>query len=212
MKNQLISLFLVSSLTIIGLVNSQQVRSQSDTSSQPATKNVYSCVPRNGNPATVVDTKRGRVELIVWKSEFFSKSEWTPQRRCEEVTKRFQMLSDTDQLRYVSTGRMNNQSVICAADKKPADYVCKQDGLLITLEPKDNPTQVLKDLFDINSRIQGGGIVRGEGIDMNYLLENLPLIESSDQPIINNINPEKTNPRESSSENNINICPPLLCE
>jgi hypothetical protein len=211
MKNQLISFFFVSSLTVIGLVNSKQVYSQSDTSSQPATKNVYSCVQRNGNPATVVDTKRGRVELIVWKSEFFSKSEWTPQRRCEEVTKRFQEFSDTDQLRYVSTGRMNNQPVICTADKIPGDYVCKEDGLLITLEPKDNPTEVLKNLFDINSRIEGGGIVRGDGIDMNYLLDNLPLIESNDNSI-NNMTSEKTTPEEPISEDNSTICPPLLCE
>ena len=50
-----------------------------------------SCMDANGVPATVVTTKSGKqVPIIYRKSDAFSASGWTPVRRCQEVSVRFQ--------------------------------------------------------------------------------------------------------------------------
>lgn len=135
---------------------------ENTTATKPQTSIQYSCLNESGEkPVTVVDTKRGRIELIIWKSQFFEGSGYTPQRRCNQVTARFQQHSNQKTLRYISTGTMNGQKVICVAKNDAGD--CRNDGLLITLEPKDNPNQVLKDLFNLRERNSSGGIYRNFG-------------------------------------------------
>ena len=61
--------------------------------SQPAeaqSRNTFFCGMSEGKPATIVRTARGNVPLIVWSNEAFSASGWTPKRRCEDVSARFQ--------------------------------------------------------------------------------------------------------------------------
>lgn len=67
--------------------------------------NSYSCIEHEGSPTTIVKTQRGVIQFIVWKSEFFSNSDWTPQRRCEEVSKRFQRFYDEGILRLLPMGQ-----------------------------------------------------------------------------------------------------------
>ena len=141
-------------------------------------KNKYSCINKEGIYRTVADTQRGRVELITWKSKAWG-SQWTPEKRCQEVTRRLQEFSNEGTLRYVTTGRIGDYNVICVGDKRVSGYACRKDGLLITLQSNDNPTRVMNDLFDINNRVRGGGIERGEAIDMEDFLENAPLMESA---------------------------------
>ena len=130
-------------------------------SSKPSVE--YRCTKRNGHPATLAYTSRGVIELIVWKEKYFSGSGYTPQRRCQEVSRRFQQHSDRKNLRYISTGIMNRYKIICVSDKSGN---CKSNGLLITLKPNDNPQKVLRDLFNLAARQSGGGInLSGRGIE-----------------------------------------------
>ena len=132
---------------------------------QPNTDNTY--FSRNlardqyrcENNQTIVHTRRGKIQLIVWKSDFFANSGYTPEERCQMVSNRFQRFSDAKKLRFLSTGNMNNQPVICISDRSGN---CIRNGLLLTLEPSDNPEQVLHDLFDISARISGGGVSRAD--------------------------------------------------
>lgn len=117
----------------------------------------YRCVDRGGTPATVAYTRRGPIELILWKSDYFDDSGYTPERRCQEVSVRFQEHSDANNLKYISTGVMNEYKVICVSEKSGN---CQPDGLLITLQHNDNAQQVLKELFDLGNRKVAGGIYR----------------------------------------------------
>jgi Circadian oscillating protein COP23 len=69
---------------------------------------------------------------------------------------------------------MNNQNVICVSD----EYGGPCQGLLLTLEPKDNPEQVLQELLNnIRSRARGA-IARSAGpsyIDVQDFLDNAPI-------------------------------------
>ena len=142
----------------------------------------YKCVNQNGKYQTVAYTKNGPVCLIQWKSEFFASSGDTPEMRCALVSDRFQRLYDANTLKFVTTGRINNQPVICVAEKVGNEYVCKTNGLLLTLEPRDNPTQVLRSLFDLAVRTSSGPVGRGGQvvIDVEDFLKQVKFKKESD--------------------------------
>ena len=132
---------------------------QPNTSNSSNNRNPQQNQYRCENNQTIAHTRRGKIALIVWKSEFFANSGYTTEKRCQMVSNRFQSFSDAKKLRFLSTGIMNNQPVICISNRSGN---CIRNGLLLTLEPNDNPEQVLKDLFDISARTSGGGITRAD--------------------------------------------------
>lgn len=140
------------------------------TSSNRPKTNQYRCE----DTRTVVHTRRGTIEMIVWKSDHFLDGGYSPERRCNLVAQRFQSFSDAKKLRYLSTGKINYQPVICVSDRSGK---CMSNGLLLTLEPQDNPDEVLKDLFDLSARTSGGGIARADRdktiVDFTRLLYTL---------------------------------------
>jgi hypothetical protein len=174
MNKKIISLFLLSTLSSILMLNT--------TKAETKFHNTYSCIEHEGNPTTIVNTPRGVIQFIVWKSEFFSNSDWTPQRRCEEVSQRFQKFYEQGILKIITNGTMNGQPVICIAENKAGQgLICKKNGLLITLEPTDNPQQLMQDLFSINAVVRGGGIRHSRKVIVyvSNFLEKAPLIENS---------------------------------
>lgn len=164
----------------------------------------YRCIDRNGTPATVAYTVRGAIELIVWKSQYFSGSGYTPESRCLEVTNRFQQHSDAKNLRYISTGVVNKHNVICVSEDSGN---CKSDGLLITLQYDDNPEQVMRELFNLAARKSGGGITRvgsrnrplKETIDIDRHLAESPIA----QDLTTKEAPTTSNTPETAIDNNV---------
>ncbi|AFZ36176.1 hypothetical protein Sta7437_2647 [Stanieria cyanosphaera PCC 7437] len=176
MKNQLVQMLILISATTLNLVAGTKLT----LAENPVQ---YSCINYQGNPMTIADTPRGKIPLISWKSTFFTNGGYTPEQRCQAVTARFQQHADAGSLRYVDSGTINKQPVICVVERtnsptKP--YKCKQDGLLLTLEPKDNPKEVLKTLFDVSSRVSNGAITRGGVINIEDFLQNAPTMKESD--------------------------------
>jgi hypothetical protein len=148
--------------------------------------NQYRCEEVNGEPTTVVYTPQKRIAMIVWLSKYFG-SQWTPRKRCEEVSKRFQYHENQRNLRYITTGRSNGYNFICVANP---NKTCRSDGILITLEPEDNPMQVANELFAVGQKEGSGPLTRGGGsekfwLDFEKYLQEAPPIEevphSSDQ-------------------------------
>jgi hypothetical protein len=138
---------------------------------------IYSCIQRNGYPTTVADTKKGRIELITWKLDTWGEN-WTPQRRCEEVSKRFQKYFDEGSLKYVGSGTQSGYNILCVLQQTREGWKCKKNGIIITLQSGEDPKQVMKELFDFN-RASGTGIVRGEMLDWEDYMDNSPIIESA---------------------------------
>ena len=128
---------------IVGAISQAPVRASSALASS------ISCMNTEGVPATVAQTKTGKqVPIIYWKSQAFSGSGWTPERRCQEVSARFQNYHSSGTLEYITTGRMNGLPVICVA--KTDGGACA--GLLYTLKPGQNATATLKKLFDVRTK------------------------------------------------------------
>ena len=75
--------------------------------------------------------------------------EWTPKKRCEVVSPRFQQAYEQGDLNYLSWGWMNNQMVICGT----SNFGGPCEAFLLTLrEGKDDPEKII---FQLNSVIQG---------------------------------------------------------
>ncbi|MGK7904459.1 MAG: COP23 domain-containing protein [Hormoscilla sp.] len=108
----------------------------------------FFCSSNNGVPATVVKhPDRGEVVFIRWTSDYFEGSGWTPQRRCEAVSARFQSAQSQGILTYIVSSRMNGYGVICAS--RSADGPCEE--MLLTLKPWANPSDVIQQVVNVNT-------------------------------------------------------------
>jgi hypothetical protein len=112
----------------------------------------FVCSTAGGAPSTNVVTQGGQpVPLIRWTSSVFNDAGWTPQRRCQEVSGRFDTYFRQGRLDFITTGRMNGLPVICTA----RSYGGACDGLLFTLKPGQNATHTLQELFSIRTKARG---------------------------------------------------------
>jgi hypothetical protein len=112
----------------------------------------FVCSTAAGAPATNVVTQSGQqVPLIRWTSGVFNGAGWTPERRCQEVSGRFDTYFRQGRLDFITTGRMNGLPVICTARRNGGPC----DGLLFTLKPGQNATHTLQELFTIRTKARG---------------------------------------------------------
>jgi len=137
MKNKFLSLA-IASLSIITF-------SQLDLSPAQAQTKKFSCVTADGIPTTVAQTARGNVPVIKWVSKEFDGAGWTAQRRCQEVSDRFQKFHQSGELNYLTTGKMGGQQVVCVTNENGKD--CR--GLLVTIRPTSTPSETLQKLMGI---------------------------------------------------------------
>ena len=117
--------------------------------------NTYYCAQLHGNWNTFVNTPRGRVDLINWVRSYSEK--WTPKARCVAVSERFQRFLDNGTLKYIRTGVVNSQPVICVANNRGG--TCPSNNVLITFKPGTNPETVLIKLIDFRRTVSGQTLV-----------------------------------------------------
>jgi hypothetical protein len=116
----------------------------------------FVCGKSDGKPATVARTKKGDVPIVIWSSEGFSNSGFTPQVRCQQVSARFQSLYRSGQLKYITAGKIDNIPVVCAT--KELSSTCDRQNLLYTLKPNSDPQLVIKRLMAIRNRATSKGL------------------------------------------------------
>jgi hypothetical protein len=104
----------------------------------------FYCDTSGNKPVTVYQNHEGITEpWIRWTSNYFRNAGYDPLTRCQDVSQRLETYHRNRQLRFVTTGRMNGQNVICTANKFNGDC----ENLILTLKPSENPTEALKNLF-----------------------------------------------------------------
>jgi hypothetical protein len=90
------------------------------------------CRTSTGVPATVYQNPQGAIEpWIEWTSDYFSGSGYSPITRCQLVSQRLETYRRNRDLKYITTGQMNGQNVICTADR--VNGICQ--NLIYTLRP-----------------------------------------------------------------------------
>ncbi len=125
----------------------------------------FVCVYRKLISTTVLRTSKGDIPIIVWKSDAFASSGWTNEKRCQEVTNRFENLRQKSALNYITSGVINDLSAICAV--KAENEPCTSEGLLFTLGKDTDPKKILKQMFVSNSDIpvDDNGVGKRDGRD-----------------------------------------------
>jgi hypothetical protein len=126
----------------------------------------FFCDTSGDVPTTVYLNKQGIQEpWIKWSSDYFTDSGWTPEKRCGEVSNRLETYRVNQQLRYVTSGVVNNQKVICVAASQGAPC----GGIIYTLKPEQDAIAALNNLFAWR---QGQA-----GLESNYETMETPYID-----------------------------------
>jgi len=126
--------------------------------------------PNAGVPVTFARTPMGALPIINWVSDHFRNSGYTPERRCQEVSARFQSAYDQGILNYITTGLQNGQPVICTSSSSGGN--CSM--VLFTLKPGSDASRTVQQLFDIRNMSSGPLNETGNdeiSLDMNAFLE-----------------------------------------
>lgn len=84
--------------------------------------------------------------MVIWINEDFTASGYSPERRCKEISNRFEGFNRTGQLKVLKTGNVGGQPVICAASNR--NSVCSKNTVLITLPAGTNANTVLDRLLN----------------------------------------------------------------
>jgi Circadian oscillating protein COP23 len=148
--------------------------------SQPsnAVNNRFFCGIINRQPVTLARTPRGNVPVIRWVSNNYFPPPWNAQKRCQEVAKRFQRNYDNGTLKYITSGSLNGEPVICAALRK--DDSCTNSTLLFTLKPGTDADVTLQRLMDRRG-LASGYILSETGpgsVDVDRYLDEAPVEEN----------------------------------
>jgi len=142
-----------------------------------------------GLPITVARTATADYPVIIWQSEGFSPSGWTPQKRCEHVSAKLQDLQTRQRLRYLAAGYMNGYPVICTTSSLTSQ-ACDEQVFTLEYNPSsgeslaDHARQRLQRLKPLGSGavarplLQSGGEISSSGIveyfDMSDFLGTIP--------------------------------------
>jgi len=128
------------------------------TFNQPsnAEDTTFLCETIKGVPTTIASTSRGYVPMIRWVSSNYFPPPWTPQRRCVEVSQRFQRNYENGTLEIIKTGTLNGETVVCAASS--ADDDCTDSTLLFTLKRESNANLAVLRLLDRRG-LAGGNVL-----------------------------------------------------
>ncbi|MBE9095024.1 COP23 domain-containing protein [Tychonema sp. LEGE 07203] len=120
----------------------------------PAQTTGFFCGKIGGQPATILQRPGGNVTVIKWISNSFSDSGFDAQRRCQLVSDRFQQYHRTGTLKYLTTGVINRQPVICVANSRGGDCARElpNNGLLFTVKPGSDARNTLKRLLNLRDR------------------------------------------------------------
>lgn len=127
-------------------------------------------------PTTFAWTNRGKVVIIRWTDDFGTK--YTPAKRCEYVSPRFQKAYNNGTLGMITNGTMNNQSVICTTNETGGEC----HTLLMTLRKEDNSLAIINNLRRIFDGQQVGPVKHDGGtpqiyyqIDIDKFIRNAPV-------------------------------------
>lgn len=135
----------------------------------------FYCGKSKGVPVTFARTQNGgKVTIINWTSNAYFPPPWTAQRRCEQVSKRFQRSNDNGTLKNITTGTLNGQPVVCAGTSR--NETCTGNNLLFTLKRGVNPSDTLRRLLDSRGLAAGKTLSEnasdGINIDFEEFLKN----------------------------------------
>ena len=163
----------------------QTTTNQAKTSPTNSGRVIFKCVnlfdkasdQRVATTVFWIPEKKQHRRLIAWKSEF---SRWSPQKRCEAATKKFQKFYDQGTLNYLSTGIYKGYPIICTA--QPGES-CNKENAIFRIKPGSDPNIVLQRLLDIAESKSSEMIFQNSGkqiyVHVNKFLDQATVVDIS---------------------------------
>ncbi|MBW4616502.1 MAG: COP23 domain-containing protein [Desmonostoc vinosum HA7617-LM4] len=126
----------------------------------------FFCEQRKGIFITFASTQNKKsVPMIRWTSQGAFPKEWPMERRCHEVARRFQRSYDNGTLRYIRTGTVKGETVVCAAVNQNAP--CTDSTLLFTLKRGSNAKETMRRLLNRRGLVAGNVLNESGGDTLN---------------------------------------------
>jgi hypothetical protein len=129
-------------------------------------------------PTTLAWSPSGKRALIQWVKQM--DSNWTPEKRCQEVSQRMQAANTAGTMQFITNGKMNGQRVICSATEVNGD--CK--NLLMTMRRDDKPLTFMNEFREVFNGRSEGVVEHSSGepqiylrINLNQLWKNAPKVQ-----------------------------------
>jgi hypothetical protein len=101
--------------------------------------------------------------ILLWASQEFSKSGYTPERRCKEVTRRLstaiaEVGGNPADLR-LTMGKINNLSVLCYVNQ--TEISCNSRNVLFTLSKRNqaNPSRIMAEMLKFSVTGKGTSLM-----------------------------------------------------
>ncbi|SKB14104.1 conserved exported hypothetical protein [Planktothrix sp. PCC 11201] len=163
---------------------SRQVKIPDHQYAETIRQEFYCDLSSDGIPTTFVKNTRGTFPVIRWVSRIFDDAGYVPETRCRQVSSKFQQFQKRGLLNYVTTGRVNNQPVICVSNAQ--DGPCL--GILFTLKPNQNANRTLQQLFDLRANASAGPLEESNGrlyLDLSQYIRHQGSISVSDSVQLN---------------------------
>lgn len=109
-----------------------------------------------GYPATMVRHRNGSTPIIIWTEKSRINNIWTPLRRCQAVSQRFEELNRQHKLHTLAVGKVNNQSVICGLGL--GEGSCNSNNTLLTVTDGKDPERLLDELLNTRTNASGAEV------------------------------------------------------
>jgi Circadian oscillating protein COP23 len=145
-------------------------------------KDVYDQASGQKIPATFawIPERQGNISVVGWKSQYFAKKGWNAQKRCADITPKFQQAFDAGRLQYLTTGTTNGYPVVCAIAKQ--EDACNSTSQIFTLKPHDQPALVLQQLMDVLTGKASDMLLQGSDgktfVSMQEFFKRAPIADS----------------------------------
>ena len=193
MKPQLLTTFLTAGAIALGglSINSQPSQSQP----APGQRGFW-CDTSSDIPTTMYQNSQDLQEpWIRWTSDAFSASGYDPVTRCQQVSGRLETYRTNQQLKYITVGIMNQQSVVCTASQVNG----RCEDLIYTLKPGQDAVKTLNNLL-VWREARAGAPSLYESGEIPYIDVSERLREDSDNvtpPVAPNVEPVPSQPSPS---------------
>lgn len=131
-------------------------------------------------PATLayVPQRKANIPIVAWTTQLAA---WSPEKRCESVSKTFQTFHEDGRLNYLSQGVSAGYPIICA--KLDTQEECSGGNQLFQVKAGSNPEDVIAALKGTLAGETGEELIVQSSsggqtnISMSELLENAPAID-----------------------------------
>ncbi|MBD2135047.1 MAG: COP23 domain-containing protein [Sphaerospermopsis kisseleviana] len=154
LKVPLTSLAVAFSVSSVAVINSQPTAAQSQDFFCGTNWATNADV---AYPATMVRHRTGNVPIITWTENSRINDTWTPRKRCQFVSRRFEELHRQGKLQALAVGRVNNQPVICGLGI--GEQVCNSKNTLLTVTNGTDPGKFLDSLLNTRRSASGQAVL-----------------------------------------------------